>query len=351
MNASTILDTTAMQNSGWILVTGGAGYIGAHTCVALLEAGHQVLVFDSLVNGSTEALARASALGGGEIAFVQGDVRDRAALDALFARYPVSAVLHLAGVKAVGESVRQPLHYYEVNVSGSLSLLQAMDAAGVHTLVFSSSATVYGAPVRLPIDEQAALGPSNPYGRSKLMVEDQLRDLCAAQPHWRVAILRYFNPVGAHPSGQLGEDPHGTPDNLMPFVSQVAVGRRAELAVFGNDYPTPDGTGVRDYLHVCDLARGHVAALKALPVQGGLLTVNLGTGRGHSVLDVVRAFEAASGQTVPLRFAPRRPGDIAACWADPSRAEQLLGWRAECDLDAMCRDVWRWQRGNPQGYR
>ena len=351
MSAAPIYNTAAQQDSGWVLVTGGAGYIGAHTCVALLEAGHRVLVFDSLVNGSTEALARASVLGGGQIEFVQGDVRDTAALVSLFARYPVSAVLHLAGVKAVGESVRQPLHYYEVNVSGSLSLLQAMHAARVHTLVFSSSATVYGTPVRLPIDEQATLGPGNPYGRSKLMVEDQLRDLCAAQPHWRVAILRYFNPVGAHPSGQLGEDPRGTPDNLMPFVSQVAVGRRAELTVFGNDYPTPDGTGVRDYLHVCDLARGHVAALNALPVQGGLLTVNLGTGRGYSVLDVVRAFEAASGQTVPLRFAPRRPGDIAACWADPSRAEQLLGWRAECDLETMCRDVWRWQRGNPQGYR
>lgn len=335
----------------WVLVTGGAGYIGAHTCVALLEAGYPVLVFDSLVNGSTEALARASALGGGEIAFVQGDVRDRAALDALFARYPVSAVLHLAGVKAVGESVARPLYYHEVNVAGTLTLAQAMHAADVRTLVFSSSATVYGAPARMPIDESAPLAPNNPYGRSKRMAEDLLRDHCAAHPEWRLAILRYFNPVGAHPSGQLGEDPLGTPDNLMPFVSQVAIGRRPELAVFGNDYPTPDGTGVRDYLHVCDLARGHLAALHALPAAGGELTVNLGTGRGHSVLDVVRAFETASGQTVPLRFAPRRPGDIAACWADPSRAEQLLGWRAECDLDAMCRDVWRWQRGNPEGYR
>ena len=335
----------------WVLVTGGAGYIGAHTCVALLEAGYPVLVFDSLVNGSTEALARASALGGGEIAFVQGDVRDRAALDALFARYPVSAVLHLAGVKAVGESVARPLYYHEVNVAGTLTLAQAMHAAGVRTLVFSSSATVYGAPARMPIDESAPLAPNNPYGRSKRMAEDLLRDHCAAHPEWRLAILRYFNPVGAHPSGQLGEDPLGTPDNLMPFVSQVAIGRRPELAVFGNDYPTPDGTGVRDYIHVVDLARGHVAAIKKLEQKPGLFICNLGTGHGYSVLDVINAFSKACGKEIPYVIDPRRPGDIAECWCDPSKAKRELGWEAQYGIEEMCAHSWNWQSHNPDGYK
>ena len=334
-----------------ILVTGGAGFIGSHTCVALAQAGIPFMVLDNFCNSRRSVLERVERIIGAPVSFIEGDIRDTALLQRVFAEHAVEGVIHFAALKSVGESVREPLRYYDNNVAGTVTLLQAMQAADVRTLVFSSSATVYGAPTRMPIDESAPLAPNNPYGRSKRMAEDLLRDHCAAHPEWRLAILRYFNPVGAHPSGQLGEDPLGTPDNLMPFVSQVAIGRRPELAVFGNDYPTPDGTGVRDYLHVCDLARGHLAALHALPAAGGELTVNLGTGRGHSVLDVVRAFETASGQTVPLRFAPRRPGDIAACWADPSRAEQLMGWRAECDLDAMCRDVWRWQRGNPQWYR
>ena len=260
------------------------------------------------------------------------------------------AVIHFAGLKAVGESVAQPLSYYDNNVVGTVRLLEAMQACEVKTLVFSSSATVYGAPVRLPIDEQAALGPSNPYGRSKLMVEDQLRDLCAAQPHWRVAILRYFNPVGAHASGLIGEDQQGTPNNLMPFVAQVAVGRREFLNVWGDDYATPDGTGVRDYIHVVDLALGHLKALERLQKQAECLVVNLGTGVGYSVLEIVRAFEKACGKPLPFQVGPRRAGDIASCYADPAYALALLGWRSERGLDAMCQDAWRWQHGNPNGY-
>jgi UDP-glucose 4-epimerase len=284
------------------------------------------------------------------VPWVEADVRDRVALDALLREHAIDAVIHFAGLKAVGESVAQPLTYFQNNVGGTLTLLQALSDAGVKHFVFSSSATVYGDPESVPITESARLSVTNPYGRSKLMVEEMLADLVQSDPAWRVGILRYFNPAGAHPSGLIGEDPQGIPNNLMPFVAQVAVGRRARLAVFGNDYPTPDGTGVRDYIHVVDLARGHVAALGRLFVQPGAFTVNLGTGRGYSVLEAVRAFEAASGCAVPFDFMPRRPGDIASCYASPTEASELLGWHAEKNLEEMCVDHWRWQRMNPQGY-
>lgn len=333
-----------------ILVTGGAGYIGSHTCVELLTAGRDILVLDNFCNSSPRVLERIERITGKRPALAQADVRNRAALDDLFRRHAISAVIHFAGLKAVGESVARPMGYYENNVAGSLTLFQAMAAAGVKTLVFSSSATVYGDPARVPIREDAPLAPTNPYGRSKLMIEDMLRDIGRADSSWRVALLRYFNPVGAHASGLLGEDPAGIPNNLMPFIAQVAVGRLPELSVFGADYPTPDGTGVRDYIHVVDLARGHLAALDALERQSGVFAVNLGTGRGYSVLEMIRAFERASGRKVPYRIAPRRPGDVAACYADPALAAQLLGWRAERGVDDMCADTWRWQSGNPQGY-
>ncbi|MDX9706035.1 MAG: UDP-glucose 4-epimerase GalE [Azospira sp.] len=333
-----------------VLVTGGAGYIGSHTCVELLAAGFDVLVLDNLCNARPEALARVARIAGRAPEFVRGDVRDGDALSRLFAAADIDAVIHFAGLKAVGESVEQPLAYYDNNVNGSLALLKAMDAAGVRTLVFSSSATVYGEPATLPIREDFPLSATNPYGRSKLMVEDALRDLAQADARWRFAILRYFNPVGAHESGLIGEDPADIPNNLMPFVSQVAVGRRPELTIFGNDYPTPDGTGVRDYIHVVDLARGHLKALAALRERPGVLTANLGTGRGYSVLEMVAAFARASGRTVPYRIAPRRSGDIATCYADPAYAADVLGWRAEFDLDRMCADAWRWQSMNPAGY-
>ncbi|MFZ5511965.1 MAG: UDP-glucose 4-epimerase GalE [Pseudomonadota bacterium] len=333
-----------------ILVTGGAGYIGSHTCVELLTAGRDILVLDNFCNSSPRVLERIERITGKRPALAQADVRDRAALDDLFRRHAISAVIHFAGLKAVGESVARPMGYYENNVAGSLTLFQAMAAAGVKTLVFSSSATVYGDPARVPIREDAPLAPTNPYGRSKLMIEDMLRDIGRADSSWRVALLRYFNPVGAHASGLMGEDPAGIPNNLMPFIAQVAVGRLPELSVFGADYPTPDGTGVRDYIHVVDLARGHLAALDALERQSGVFAVNLGTGRGYSVLEMIRAFERASGRKVPYRIAPRRPGDVAACYADPALAAQLLGWRAERGVDDMCADTWRWQSGNPQGY-
>jgi UDP-glucose 4-epimerase len=332
-----------------ILVTGGAGYIGSHTTVALLEAGHEVFIVDNLSNSSPAVLPRIARIAGRAPGFVRADLRDRLALAGIFARRRFDAVIHFAGLKAVGESVAEPLRYYDNNVNGTLGLCEAMAEHGVKTLVFSSSATVYGDPQTVPIREDFPLAPANPYGRSKLMVEDVLRDLAASDRGWRIALLRYFNPVGAHESGLIGEDPDGVPNNLMPFVSQVAVGRRERLSVWGNDYPTPDGTGVRDYIHVADLARGHLAALAHLPAAG-VLTANLGTGRGYSVLEVVRAFERASGLEVPYRFAPRRPGDVAACYADPALAERLLGWRAEKGLEAMCADAWRWQRLNPQGY-
>ncbi len=332
-----------------ILVTGGAGYIGSHTVVELLAAGHGVTVIDNFCNSSPVVLERVAHIAGSKPEFVQADVRDRAAMDRAFAAQHFDAVVHFAGLKAVGESVAEPLRYYDNNVTGSQVLFESMAAHGVKTLVFSSSATVYGDPASVPIREDFALAPTNPYGRSKLMVEDMLRDVAHADAAWRVALLRYFNPVGAHESGLIGEAPSGVPNNLMPYVSQVAVGLRAELSVWGDDYPTPDGTGVRDYIHVVDLARGHLAALERMPAAG-VVTVNLGTGRGYSVLEMVKAFEQASGRAVPYRLAPRRPGDVAACYADPALAAALLGWRAEKGLAEMCADAWRWQRMNPQGY-
>jgi UDP-glucose 4-epimerase len=330
------------------LVTGGLGYIGSHTCVELLDAGHDVRVVDNLSNSKRAVLDRIEAICGRRPEFVKADIRDRGAMAvALTGR---EAVIHFAGLKAVGESVEQPLRYYRNNVEGSIALFDAMAETGVKTIVFSSSATVYGDPASVPIREDAPLSATNPYGRSKLIIEDILRDVARADPDWRIALLRYFNPVGAHVSGLIGEDPNGIPNNLMPYVAQVAVGKLACLSVFGDDYPTPDGTGVRDYIHVVDLAKGHLAALEALERQGGLLTVNLGTGRGYSVLDMVRAFEAASGRRVAYRIAPRRAGDIATCYADPTLAAGLLGWRAEKGLQEMCVDAWRWQSGNPEGF-
>jgi UDP-glucose 4-epimerase len=334
-----------------ILITGGAGYIGSHTCVELLRAGHEIVVLDNLGNARKESLRRVTELTGKTFPFVEADVRDRAALDALFREYDVDAVIHFAGLKAVGESVEKPLLYWDNNVCGTVNLLEAMAAAGVKTIAFSSSATVYGDPASVPIREDFPTGtPTNPYGRSKLVVEQILTDLQAADSAWRIALLRYFNPVGAHESGRLGEDPRGIPNNLMPFISQVAVGRREILNVFGDDYPTPDGTGVRDYLHVVDLAVGHVKAVEKLGEGPGIRVWNLGTGRGCGVLEVVRAFEKASGRAIPYRVVPRRPGDIAQCWADPSKAERELGWKALRSLDEMCADSWRWQEKNPNGF-
>ncbi len=332
-----------------ILVTGGAGYIGSHTCIELVSAGHEVVIFDNFCNSHPEAVRRLERIAGKAIAVVRGDVRDRAALASAFEIRRCEAVVHFAGLKAVGESVENPLNYYDNNVVGTLSLLEAMAAAGVTTIVFSSSATVYGEPQQLPLTESHPLSPTNPYGRTKLMVEEILRDLHRADPRWRIGILRYFNPVGAHASGLIGEDPRGVPNNLMPFVAQVACGRRDKLRIWGDDYPTQDGTGVRDYIHVVDLATGHLKALQHLQTPG-CFTVNLGTGTGYSVLDVVKAFEAASGRPIPFEMAGRRAGDVAACYADASKAAALLGWRAERDLRAMCQDHWRWQMNNPGGF-
>lgn len=333
------------------LVTGGAGYIGSHTCVELLAAGEDVVVVDDLSNASPEAVRRIEELGGRPLAgFVKADVRDRVRLAEVFAEHEVKAVIHFAARKAVGESVAQPLAYYDNNLQGLISVLQVMDAAGCRRMVFSSSATVYGDPASVPIVEDFPTAATNPYGWTKLMGERILRDLAASDARWNVVLLRYFNPVGAHASGRIGEDPDGLPNNLMPFVSQVAVGRLPRLRVFGDDYPTSDGTGVRDYIHVVDLALGHLRALERIGELAGVTTLNLGTGRGYSVLEVVRAFEAASGRPVPYDVVARRPGDIAACWADPARAERVLGWRAGRDLRAMCEDAWRWQSMNPRGY-
>ena len=326
-----------------ILVTGGTGFIGSHTCVALAQAGHDFLILDNLSNSRADVLDRLAPLCGRRPAFVHGDVRDAVLLERVFAEHSISAVIHFAALKAVGESVAMPLAYYDNNVGGTLKLLDAMRHAGVRTMVFSSSATVYGDPATVPIREDFPLTATNPYGWTKLMMERMLADLASAEPDWRIARLRYFNPVGAHESGRIGEDPSGTPNNLMPYVAQVATGQRAELQVFGGDWPTPDGTGVRDYIHVMDLAEGHVAALDHLARQPGLLTVNLGTGCGVSVLDLVRAFEQASGRAVPYRIVGRRAGDVAACWADPALAERSLGWRTRRDLAQMCADAWRWQ--------
>jgi UDP-glucose 4-epimerase len=341
-----------MSQSRKILVTGGAGYIGSHTTLALLQAGFDVIVLDNLCNASVESLGRVEQLAGRAPVFVKGDIRDGVILGNLFAKHQVQAVLHFAGLKAVGESVDQPIRYYENNVGGAITLCRAMAAAGVFTLVFSSSATVYGDPVTVPISEDQQLGnTSNPYGRSKFMVELFLDDLAASDPRWRVALLRYFNPVGAHESGQIGEDPRGTPNNLLPYITQVAVGKLPELRVFGNDYPTEDGTGVRDYIHVVDLAEGHLAALKALHSRKGIHTWNLGTGRGYSVLQLIKAFEAVSGQLIPYHIAKRRPGDIATCYANPAKAAAELGWTAKRDLFTMMSDSWRWQMMNPDGYK
>ncbi len=334
-----------------ILVTGGAGYIGSHTCVELLNAGHGVTVFDNFCNSQPEALARVERITGRKLHLVEGDIRDRDALVGALQSSGATAVIHFAGLKAVGESVAQPLAYYDNNVIGSLRLLEAMAQCDIRTLVFSSSATVYGEPQRLPLTEDHPLSATNPYGRTKLVIEDMLRDLHRSDPLWRMSILRYFNPVGAHASGLIGEDPQGAPNNLMPFVAQVAVGRREFVNVWGNDYATPDGTGVRDYIHVVDLATGHLKALERLQQHAECHAINLGTGVGYSVLDMLRAFEQASGRPVPYRVAARREGDVASCYADPGRATALLGWRASRDLQAMCVDAWRWQSENPQGYR
>jgi UDP-glucose 4-epimerase len=333
-----------------ILVTGGAGYIGSHTCLELLRAGHAITVVDNLSNSRAEALRRVERLAGQALAFHQADLLDRAALDAAFAARPVDAVIHFAGLKAVGESVANPLSYYRNNVAGTLALCEAMAAQGVRTLVFSSSATVYGGAAVSPIGEDAPLRATSPYGHTKLVIEQVLRDLAAADPAWRITILRYFNPAGAHPSGQIGEDPGGIPNNLVPCIAQVAVGRLPELRIFGADYPTPDGTGVRDYVHVVDLAIGHLRALEQRAGRPGVAIYNLGAGRGYSVLDVLRAFERASGRSIPHRIVARRPGDSAVCFADVARARRELGWSAERDLEDMCADAWRWQSQNPGGY-
>ena len=329
-----------------ILVTGGAGFIGSHTCVALAQAGIPFMVLDNLCNSRRSVLERVERITGAPVSFIEGDIRDTALLQRVFAEHPVEGVIHFAALKSVGESVREPLRYYDNNVAGTVALLGAMRAANVRTLVFSSSATVYGDPASVPIREDFPLSATNAYGWSKLMMEQVLADVDASEPgQWRIARLRYFNPVGAHASGLIGEDPQDIPNNLLPYVAQVAVGLREQLSVYGNDYPTPDGTGVRDYIHVCDLAEGHVAALRYLRSHPGLLTVNLGTGRPVSVLEMVRAFERASGRAVPYRIVARRPGDVAQCWADPALAQRLLGWTAKLGLDQMCEDAWRWQSG------
>ena len=340
----------ANSNRRPVLVTGGAGYIGSHTVLELLNAGWPVVVLDNLSNASAESLRRVERITGHAAPLVRGDVRDEAHVTDLLGRHEFAATLHFAGLKAVGESVEKPLEYYDNNVGGTQVLLRCLQRAGVRRFVFSSSATVYGDPETVPLTEGARTGPTNPYGRSKWMVELMLLDLAASEPGWAVANLRYFNPVGAHESGLIGEDPAGIPNNLMPFVAQVAVGRRPALSVFGADWPTRDGTGVRDYIHVVDLARGHLAALERVLAQPGAFTVNLGTGTGYSVLEMVRAFEQASGRPVPYRLVERRPGDIAECWADPARARELLGWRAELGIARMCADAWRWQLANPEGY-
>ena len=333
-----------------VLVTGGAGYVGSHACVALMDAGYRVVVLDNLRNSHAEVFNRVEQIVGRRPEFVRGDVRDRELLDKLFSDYGIASVLHFAGLKAVGESISKPLDYYQNNVGGTLTLLAAMQQAGIRNLIFSSSATVYGDPASVPIDESFPCSATNPYGRSKLIIEEILADWSAANPAWSIGCLRYFNPVGAHSSGLIGEDPQDEPNNLMPFVTQVAVGRRDHLYVFGDDYPTLDGTGVRDYIHVMDLVEGHVAALQFIRGQVGMFTANLGTGRGASVLELVRAFEQASSQPIPYKITDRRPGDVAQCWADTTLAEEKLGWKAKRSLLQMCEDSWRWQSANPRGY-
>ncbi len=335
-----------------VLLTGGTGYIGSHTCVELINAGYETVLFDNLCNSSPVVVDRIEEITGKQPPFIEGDVRDRAMLDRVFDEHPIDAVIHFAGLKAVGDSVSRPLDYYLNNVCGSTTLFDAMQAHGVRRIVFSSSATVYGMATDMPLTETSPTGPVNPYGHTKLIVEQMLHDMARTDPRWRVLCLRYFNPVGAHDSGMIGEDPGDTPNNLMPYVAQVAIGRLPRLRVFGNDYPTPDGTGVRDYIHVSDLSTGHVAAITRLlddaPVAYSV--VNLGTGRGHSVLEVVRAFEQASGRTVPYDIVEQRAGDVAVSYADPTLAARCMNWRAERDLERMCLDAWRWQSANPEGY-
>jgi UDP-glucose 4-epimerase len=333
-----------------ILVTGGAGYIGSHTSVELLKGGFDVVVVDNLANSKMAAVHRIAELAGRTPVFHKADLLDAPALAKIFRAHPVDAVIHFAGLKAVGESVEIPLEYYHNNLTGTLVLVRQMRAQGVRRLVFSSSATVYGDPHTVPITEDFPLSATNPYGRTKLMIEEILGDLARSDPRWQIALLRYFNPVGAHPSGRIGEDPNGIPNNLLPYISQVAVGRLPELSVFGGDYDTLDGTGMRDYIHVVDLAQGHLAALRRLEADPGLVTYNLGTGRGYSVLEMVKAFEAACGKPLPHRIVARRPGDIGTCYADPVKARAELGWEAKLGIAEMCADAWRWQTQNPEGY-
>jgi UDP-glucose 4-epimerase len=340
----------ATHSKGTILVTGGAGFIGSHTCVELLNGGFDVVAVDNLVNSREESLARVERITGKPVAFYNADVRDAQALTRIFEAHKITGVIHFAALKAVGESVAKPIEYYRNNLDGLLVVLDVMRQHGVKQFVFSSSATVYGVPERSPIDETFPLSATNPYGQSKLIAEQVLRDVVISDPSWRIAVLRYFNPVGAHESGLIGEDPAGIPNNLMPFVAQVAVGKLEKLRVFGGDYPTPDGTGVRDYIHVVDLAQGHLKALDALVARDEGFTVNLGTGRGYSVLEVVKAFEAASGKPVPYEIVARRPGDIAECYANPATAEKLIGWKAQFGIERMCVDHWRWQENNPRGF-
>lgn len=335
-----------------VIVTGGAGYIGSHTCLELLNAGYQVTVIDNLCNASRESIRRVEELTGKSIAFFEVDLQDLQAVHSVFASTPdATAVIHFAGLKAVGESVTQPLRYYRNNLDSTLTLCQVMHERGVLNMVFSSSATVYGDPASVPIREDFPLSCTNPYGRTKLMIEEILRDLHLADPRWNIILLRYFNPVGAHASGRIGEDPNGIPNNLMPYITQVAIGKLPELSIFGDDYRTPDGTGVRDYIHVVDLALGHLRALEKLRELPGVAVYNLGTGRGYSVKEMVAAFAQASGRPIPYRIADRRPGDIAQCYADPTLAHRELGWQACFDIEAMCADSWRWQVANPNGYR
>jgi len=335
-----------------ILVTGGAGYIGSHTCLELLNEGHTITVVDNLSNSTQESLRRVEQLAGKKIDLQVVDLRDKGRLKTIFTRtgQPVEAVIHFAGLKAVGESVEKPLLYYQNNIVGTLCLCEVMVECGVRNLIFSSSATVYGDPATVPITEDFPLSCTNPYGRTKLMIEEILGDISGADPHFNVILLRYFNPVGAHASGLIGEDPAGIPNNLTPFITQVAIGKLEKLSIYGDDYPTLDGTGVRDYIHVVDLAKGHVRALKKLEQDPGIVTYNLGTGQGYSVLEMVRAFEKASGRSIAFQIVERRPGDIAACYADPTKAADELGWRAEFGLEEMCRDGWNWQKNNPNGY-
>ncbi|ALP62224.1 MULTISPECIES: UDP-glucose 4-epimerase GalE [Paraburkholderia] len=339
-----------MTTKGTILVTGGAGFIGSHTCVELLNSDYDVVVIDNLVNSKRESIARVEKITGKQVAFYEADVRDEAVVNTIFDKHPITGAIHFAALKAVGESVAKPLEYYRNNMDGLLVLLDVMRARNVKQFVFSSSATVYGVPKSSPIDESFPLSATNPYGQSKLIAEQILRDLEVSDASWRIATLRYFNPVGAHESGLIGEDPGGVPNNLMPYVAQVAVGKLEKLRVFGGDYDTPDGTGVRDYIHVVDLARGHIAALDALVRHDASFVVNLGTGQGYSVIDVVKAFEKASGKPVPYEIVARRPGDVAQCFANPAKALEVIGWEAQYGIERMCADHWRWQAQNPRGF-